>query len=134
MKALGWKRSVLAVAAVVLAATLAEAVPAAAAPLSPVLEATGTSSVRLSWTAVAGATRYKYQVQRCDGTVVVDSDTQATSKTGLAAGCYRGRVKAKVSGSFGPWELSNEVTLGSPPPPPPPPPGGLPAGCSWTSG
>jgi pectate lyase len=86
-----------------------------AGDLRPVLAAKSASAVRLSWTAKAGADRYGWQIRTCTGTVVTTSDTAATIKepSGLAKGCYRGFVRARVGGVYGAYEQSNELQLGS---------------------
>jgi hypothetical protein len=72
---------------------------APAKPNSPTAVAT-TTSLQISWGAVAGATGYDLEV---DGTVISVSGTSYT-KSGLLTKTYHQvRVRSKNSGGFSDW-------------------------------
>jgi hypothetical protein len=78
------------------------------------LVAKSRDSVTVSWNAIRDATSYAWRLSRCDGTVILSSETTATTKSkgGLAPGCYAAEVRAKVSGSWTGWSRSSQVTIG----------------------
>ncbi len=77
------------------------------------LRRTGSGTIEIRWTPVARATSYRWQLLTCAGKTIVTSDTTALvkSKGGLAKGCYRGRVMAKVGSTWTPWRTSADFQL-----------------------
>jgi hypothetical protein len=97
--------------------TLVEPTTTTTAPssnqLQPTLSRYKAGVVRVTWTAVPGATKYGWSLSTCDGVVVVASTTAATVKDqpNVAPGCYVGTVRALVGTTWSAWETSPPFTL-----------------------
>lgn len=85
-----------------------------AVPGNVALVRANATTVTLSWSAVAGATDYRWTLLTCTGALVVTNHTAtglAKSVDHLGPGCYQGTVTAKVGGAYGPPGISGQVTL-----------------------